>query len=595
MNGKTLIFLVALVGGLLWFTQQQQQSEQQQELPYRGALIPGFQKQRVVELRWEHVERNRNVACELRSDGWHMTDPRAVPAAADRVQLVLDGLETGAVEVPASDREAVASHFDPPRAILTVFTQSETGAREEHVVELGALDVDPMLVEARFEGRLLRINRNLDTALRQSIPDLRRKQVFEMSAARLMGIERFGTWFDGVRTHQLAFQARREGPYWIQYKPTRVQLDPTAMAIQMRVLAAFQIETYVSDLPDPALDAYGLVQPEMGLVLIDSEGNRETLHLSQNLEGAWFGKIEGKPNVYGVDEHMMSLVTDDWKDLRDHALVRAMRADVETLTLSQPDGKVRFRQSPALDGPWTVAFQPDGATEFSAEWPADRNKVEDLLGALEQNLVVLWADQDPGLQGELFSSGHPLAHVEYAFRNSLQGEIANMRFGQVVETSEGTPLLAVRRGEDSQVGLVSTELVEILSQPSTHWRSVLLWELVEHRLEKLRLSRGASERVFLRKPQGTWRFEDVDATPTALLPALDHLIYLKADTHLASTDASELLDPVRVEFHSRGGAVQVAEIGRAEDGSVQARVRGHRAIIRHTPLLEMLEGLLQGN
>lgn len=596
MNGKTLLFLALLVGGGWWLLQQQEQQEALVVAPYQGPLLGDFPKERLTEIRWEHVERNENVALERREGKWHLTDPMEYPAAPDRVQLVVDGLFTRAQEVPEPDRPAVEKHFDPPRAIVYVVADNESGGRREAKVELGALDADGMQVEARIDGRYVRILRNLDTALLSSTTDMRRKQVFSLPFDRIAMIERRGSGPALGGAQSLDFLARREGPHWVQHRPLRVQLDPTAMALQARVLSVFSVDGYASDVPDPDLARYGLLQPDLTLVLEGSSGQREELILTEASGGGWYAKRDDHPTIFAVGDQMMTQVLNPWAELRDTIMLRAFRQDIAEVEWQIDGQTLRLRQGePQRVGgkvDWTVAWKGPNEADFGSEWPADLAKVQAWLGALEQNPIAEWLDRSSDWSGTPFPEGEPNRWLTIRFRYGLEGEVSRARFGAPMSSSAGTTLLAYQRENDQAIGLVPLDLQEWIRADLEAWRSPLIWNLVEGRLRTLRLAQGDREQKYARKPQGTWRFLDVDVRPTQLLPLLDHLVYLKAERHLPKAERGTLIDPVRIEWETVDGQWHIAEIGPVADGSVQIHSAGYAALAKDGELYERLVALL---
>ena len=596
MSGKTIWVLALVVGGLFWLLREQEQAEATIERPYAGPLLGDMNRERLVEVRWEHVERNENMAIVLRPNGWHITDPIDYRAAPDRVRLVLDGLFTNAQEIPKPDQAAVAKHFDPPRAVISVFAENESGVRQEKVVELGALDADGMQVEARVEGKYLRILRNIDTALLSSTSEMRRKQVFDVSFDRVASITRRGSAPSLNGAEPLDFMARREGPHWVQYEPMRVQLDPTAMAMQARVLTAFRVDGFASDLPNPDLATFGLVRPDLTLTLEVGDGTEQTLLLSEASGGGWYGKRADQPTVFAVGGPMMAQVLDPWADLRDTTLLRAFRQDIAEVEWHIEGASLRLRQGQAQRAggspQWTVSHRPSGAEDFGSEWPASLDKAQGLLGALEQNPIALWMDRSPGWKGDPFPADSVAPRLNVRFRYALEGETASARFGMPLTSDQGTTLLGYQREGDQAIGLVSLDLQPWISARLEDWRSPLVWSPVETRLRRLRISQGDRSQEYLRKPQGSWRFADADVRPSALLPALDKLIYLKAKRHLPAGEAAPMQDTVRVEFATVDGTWLIAELGLVGE-EVQIQSNGHRAVAKDADLHGTLLGLLE--
>lgn len=593
MNTKVLLFLVLLVGGLVYLTQYQQEVESKQVDPYNGPLLGDARPERLVEIRWDHVVDNRQVALEKQDGKWVIVDPINFQAAPHRISLLMDAFFRQAREVPAPDTEAVASHFDPPRIAVTLIEEMEGGVRREHRFRLGALDADGMQVEVEKDGLYLRTLRNVDTALSVSVYDLRKRRLFDLNPDRIVQIERSGFSDASGSMIDLAFQARREGPTWMQRQPVAVQLDPAVMSVWSRQLCSVYAGGFVSDVEDPDLAEHGLHMPNANLKLTDAAGNTQELLFAETAEGGWVAKFTDQRFIYGLAPEQVALILEDWSMLRDTHLLRAHRQDLDQIELSNSAGIIRLTQGPALDDDWTVARKATGQTDFGMEWLAEKSKVQEFLGLVEQSEITNWLPTETHKAKKVFVAGVPFSRLVFRFRNMLKGEVSTALVGPVHTTDAGTRLRTYARDGDDAVGLIPLAFHEWISRPLQSWRSRLVWDVKEGRMARLRLTQGDKVREYKRKIQGTWTYMDAETSPVELLPALDHLVFLRADKHLPGDSHDSLTNPVLVEFLEVGGGQFSAVIGPGPDGVIQIQHRGLSSVARNQDLYELLAGIVR--
>ncbi|MEZ6021471.1 MAG: DUF4340 domain-containing protein [Planctomycetota bacterium] len=373
MSLKSLLFLILLVGVLLVAVRFQGDKEAQQPKNYNGPLLGDVQPDRVVEIRWDHIEDDQYVALEKVGDDWMLVDPLRYPAARDRVQLLFDGLFTQAGEVPTPDIAKIASQFDPPRAVVTVFEEIEGGTRRKTEVRLGQLHADGMSQYFLVGGRYLRALNNLDTVLHSTISDLRDHHIFRIHPLTLVGVERHGFVPAEVGLRDLEFLARREGPNWQMYRPSKVKLDPGAMGLWAQVLCSLRLDRFAWDAEDAPLADFGLTQPEVRLVLQTSEGEALELQLANPDGQSWYAKRADQPFIWVMPNDVMQELLGEWAELRDESLLRAFRTDIGSIEL-RGEHRVLLTQT-GNDGPWTVSDWVDAQKDWarlgrrtSTEW-----------------------------------------------------------------------------------------------------------------------------------------------------------------------------------------------------------------------------------
>jgi hypothetical protein len=364
------------------------------------------------------------------------------------------------------------------------------------------------------------------------------------------------------------------------------------MDVWGRQLCSIYAGDFVSDVQDPDLVQYGLNLPNAKLVLTEASGRSQELWISQSGSGAWVAKRVDQPYVYSLIPEQLSLVLDDWSMLRDTRLLRAHRQDVDSIELLSSNGTIRLTQGPDLDDDWSVAFRAQGAAAFGMDWLAEKATVQEFLGLVEQSEVTDWLPVTEQNASQVFAKGHTFSRFTFHFRHVLKGEQSSGLVGPIHTSSLGTSLRMFSRVGDDPVGLIPLEFHDWLERPLQGWRSRLVWDLKEGRLSRLKLSQGETVREYKRKIQGTWTYVDAETTPVELLPALDHLVFLRAEEHLAEGSQTVLSNPVAVEFFDVDGFQHPALIGPDGEGRIQIQVRGQSSIAKNQDLYRLLVDIL---
>lgn len=596
MNKSTVLVLALLalvLGGAVYL-----QTEREKDYdPSLGEPLLGEGRiERVTGFRIDHIERGTQFHIVKEESEWRLIDPIAYPANEAMVKVFLEAFAMGAEYVPEGDLTDLEAHFERPRAVVFVTETMAGGATREHEIQVGELDVDGHRLEVRTRGKIMRTLRNLDTAIMRSLPDLRRKKLFRMRGQDVVSIQRLGADYRPDRAIDLTAVAERRGPRWVLSRPVDMQLDPGVAGLWAIALANVRAERYLSDVDDPDLAAYGLKDPAIKLRLADRHGGDEEVHFGISPAGGWSARVAGDKHIVELDLGGLPQVLQPIEELWDTNLLQAFRRDIAAIELGRGDlPDLRFVQDDKEN--WTVAQRPNGQEGFDLPVAADVVAVEGLLAVLEQNEIEQWLRDPSESPAELFPPDSVRRGVWVELRGLLEGERQGGRLGARRVTEAGTELDVFVREGDQLAGLVTSQLASMLELDLADWRSRLLWELKEIRLNRLRLARGERTREFTRQIQGTWRYTDVDAPATELFDVLDSLIFLKAEDHLSADEAAALPleDPVRVEFTTVDGDTSIALVGLVEregEAEAQVEVLGLRSVLKdqglHGRLVQIL-------
>lgn len=584
MNPRTTVFLLLVVAVLAVLVWKQTEREDPEAMTVQVPLLEGYDSSRVTRIRLDHLERSTHLALERDAAGrWFLTDPMAYPARREMLRQILQVLGNAATKVSAGELEFSDPGLDPPRAVLEVTESLPSGEKLVREIEVGAVDIDGMRVYARVDGQVLRTMRNLETPLQQHPFDWRSRSVFELEDTSVVEFLREGFWYEGEVQTALGAQGQRRGSTWWFERPARFHADPIALLGWTRAMATLTVSRFRSDLDEPDLARLGLENPWFSLTLVDRGGRSQTLEVSGQT-GAVLAKRTDLPYVWELDEREAQRLREDARIFYDRNLARVFRAEVDKLLLRGDAANLRLAHDRAADT-WTVESQ-DPSGEWTVPVPANGEVVDRLLGAFEQTDIVDYLWDEP--VETYFPDDLPIRGLWLESDGIRYGG----RFGLVRTSVDGVETQTFLREGEDVISLLPPEVSDLLALTALEARTPLLLELREGEITQIGIGlEGRTEREFRREVQGTWVHASTpELQAKELLPALDHLVYLLADEHLARDRNEELLDVVRVRIAAARQLHQV-EIGRTAAGEVRAAIGGRQSILRapelHGILLEI--------
>ena len=614
MHGRTLGFMVVLVGALAAVALWQKEREERGDFAVAEHLFPGVEGEQISALRLDHIERSFHLRLE-RGTGdapWLITDPIEYEAEPGMVQRLLDVVLTHRAGVPpgVAGAEPGAVGFDPPRAILTVEWTGADGTFRESALEVGPLDLDGDHVAVRRGGAagagpVRRTLRNLDTLLARTLDEWRSRRISRLAPRTLVSLVREGSLFidEGEDTLWLDMALERGANGWRLARPEAVLADRDAVELLAAGVARVAVEKFVGDAVETreALALFGLDQPELRLRLEDHRGRREVLEFGRAvIGGTWHARRVGASQVFEVAAHAVLALTPPSELFMERKLVRLPRERMERLTIEgsgAPLVVARKRRPGAPRGAaggwaWSVS-------QGHLSWPADGARVAGILAVLEQAEVLYYLSAEAPPDSEAFSAGRSFSLVGGRVTEggllgtAYHGLQAGSQAGGSDGGGEAPGVLYLREG-DGRACVVPRAVSEALSVTIEELRSPRLVSLEEVALASLVLEGRGRERVFERGRDGLWRVSGERAEARELHPVLDPLLFLRAESFLPPGPQATFEEPVRVTLTARDGSTSWLELGRGAgaDGAGLARAGDLRARLAdgelHRQLLELL-------
>ncbi|MEM8712988.1 MAG: DUF4340 domain-containing protein [Planctomycetota bacterium] len=395
-----------------------------------------------------------------------------------------------------------------------------------------------------------------------------------------------GGWYDETDSEggeSLGFMAMPEGYGWKIYEPVKVLGDPVLLTLWSRFLRGVEGERFVSDRVDVDLADYNLDQPWVSIHVTTQGGAVQTVHVSGYRDKV-FARREGFPNVYQLTEDVASRLREPLELFYESAFVRVPKDDVRHIWIQGDEGTIRMTRK---SGEWTVAEKAAGVASFSIELPADKRVAEDLMALAEKSEVLRYFnDVKPA---DFFEDGiRRRGFWLEPFQDIRQGGF----IGDLVRTPQGTEVAPFLREGDSVVGCLAPELYEVTTRSLESFLDRNLWTLQNIRMSGLVIERDGRQRRFKRTAVDDWQPEDAAVPARELDPVLDHLLFLKAESHIAEGERSGLQEIITVTFQDSAGAQHVARFGKVADGGRQVVTGALQATLKRPQLYDDLVALM---
>ena len=539
MHGRTAVLLflvVALLGyGVYW----QLEREAAATLPVDRALVADVEAGRVDRIRIDNLERGVQLSLERSESGaWQIVDPVNYPASAAAVRQIVQLLATQRA-FPVRDPDLEGLSLAPPRAVLEI-EQDIAGQRVRNRLELGAVDLDGQHGFVNVDGTVVRTLRSLDSILDRDVPDWRSRSLFSgITPYSVTEVHRRGSIALGdEEPRDLTLDMVDDGG-WRATAPWRAQLDPGAVGLLITSALYLRTTSFSDDAPTDLVH-YGLEPAPLTFSFTLADSRVKTLRLGPAPDGGdWFCVVEGVPHIYRVSAEAVLLLVSPLDVLVSRDVLRVVRDRLSGVRFASAGREVHLE--PIARG-WVVSGTTDAGVELVQE-PADRARVEDLLGELEQQRVLQFLPDVPFPEG-------PAQGLWLETDGPLQGGA----IGPVHETAVGGKGALFRRAGDGLVSLVDARLLELVATDPATLRSTVLLDVSELEVARVELSSPAGEQTYVRTSKGRWTLQGTEVEARKFAAAVDTLLSMRAQEFLATTEGRDPLAPILVVIKRTNGS-----------------------------------------
>jgi len=329
---------------------------------------------------------------------------------------------------------------------------------------------------------------------------------------------------------------------WRLIEPMDFPADATAVRSLVRAIANLDAERTIP-VGEVDLSDYGLDDPALGVVLVDSEGRRFSLAVGDETPLGSNRAIRR-----GTDEEIVlspdAFVTaldreiDDWRsrdviDLLEHDLASIEVSTVEDLILiAQDDGRWQL-QEPLAD-------------------LADRHQIQSLVSELNALRVSEFLAAD----GESSELGLDPPEYRVVLTRADSDEIVTLELSASEEEEGGGTVICRRNGVD--LFRVPESIVIRLSKAPVLWRSDKVWPFSSWDVSRVEITNATGE-VALKDTDGLWQLDDSgEAESAEVRRRLTALADLRVREHDLMLPPTEVLGSVILVLDDDQGAEGLA-------------------------------------
>ncbi|MEW6338873.1 MAG: DUF4340 domain-containing protein [Acidobacteriota bacterium] len=355
------------------------------------------------------------------------------------------------------------------------------------------------------------------------------------------------------------FELVKEKDDWKLLAPLADDANSGAVSSLLATLSNLKADR-VLEAENLKLADYGLESPALAVAVEEESGARWALELGAELPlgNTRAARVPGGGKVYVISKWLASDVDRDLSAWRSTELARVMAADVASVAIRGPAGRVALAHA---GGVWTL-------TEPFADL-ADRDRAEGLIGDVNAARIKEFLDQP----GDLAGLGLDPAAAEVTVVRK-EGAPVQLFFGSQRE-KDGAKEIACKRGE--RVFWVEATPLGRLEAPPVEWRSKRLVALDTWSADTLDVEAGGAGAA-LKREEGVWKAGGVEVDFDAVSRRLRALADLEVQRFDAPKPEGAALGTVKA-VQTGGGIAEATFFAGAGEGEAVAAVPGRSGFL----------------
>ena len=197
---------------------------------------------------------------------------------------------------------------------------------------------------------------------------------------------------------------------WRIEEPIQEMADQNQASDFVEGVATEQASDVLMENEDIDWKVFGLDEPKGQVTVQNNLGEKITLFISskKNFQGEAFVRRDQEKKVFLASSNWFNRLEKQYFEFRDKKLLRKSMSGIESLTYTRGGEKLTLNYA---ETKWTAADHPD--------WKLDQNKVRDVLGLFNNNMVTEFVKEAAPTAEELKKWGlqKPLASVLMKFKD----------------------------------------------------------------------------------------------------------------------------------------------------------------------------------
>ncbi len=323
---------------------------------------------------------------------------------------------------------------------------------------------------------------------------------------------------------------------WRLTEPIDYPADAGAVRSLLGAIANLDAER-VLPMSEVELADYGLDDPALGAVLVDSQGRRFSLAVGEAtpLGSNLAVRRDANEEIVLSSAAFVAFLDKDIDDWRSRDVVDLPEFDLASIEISTEEDLIRAEQ---IGGRWQLHAPMIDL--------ADRDQIQSLISELNILRVseFLAADLDPA----------ELGLDPPAFRVVLEPRDGDQSVTLELSASEESPGTVVCRRNGADLFRVADSIATRLSKAPVLWRSAKVWPFSSWDAAKIEITNDAGE-ILLDQVDGLWQFEDgAEADNAEVRRRLTALADLEAREHDLVLPPTEVMGSVLLVLDNDQGA-----------------------------------------
>ncbi|MGA2749348.1 MAG: DUF4340 domain-containing protein [Verrucomicrobiota bacterium] len=494
MNWKpTWVLLAAVAVALAFIVFVEHPAREERLLQASRLVLPGLDPASVTNI--EVQPWGQPMVRAQRSDQglWRLTQPVSYPAQRERIETLLQTLaklewQDRISEQELKDSPDAQEKFGFAKPPFSLLLQGAHPARRLDVGDLSPWGDQVFLYVVGNTAMYL-----ADAGFLKQLP--REMNLWRDTALLDLTQLRFQTLHVRAAGKEFDLEVNPTNRLWYMRKPVPARADNAKINGLLGQLQQMRVGAFVSDDPQPDLEAFGLQPsaqtPELTLSFVNGTNVVAALELGAsptNHPELAYARRRDLGNIVLLVREPLRAWQGAYTNFLDQHLISLSPVYIESIVVRGDDDFVVRKQT---NGTWEVAA--------AETFPADAILMQDWLGELsnmptEIEKAVVADFSEYGLS-------HPKLHYTVQFAAKAGTAAAQIDFG-INQSGK----VFERRADEDFVNTISREDFERLPRVSWQLRDRRVWSFASTNVVKVTIHQLGATRQLLRDPQGEWTF-----------------------------------------------------------------------------------------
>ncbi len=490
MSAKTtwsLVFVAAILFAFILFFERPYR--EQRSRPPELHVLPGLQITNV-----DSIQIQPSGLIDLRVDrtnaAWQLTRPVSFPADRQKIEEMLHTFSQltwqgriSAADLQTRENSSEEFGFDTPQFSIVFFE-----GKHKRVLQVGKkVPVGGQVFVQVVGGDGIYV---VDSQVLNQIPHS--EETWRDHRLAKWGDFAFNTIKTKTGNNSFELQFNVTNYMWRMIRPLETRADNVKANDLLQKLIPLQITEFVSDDANADLDKFGLLTPDLEIILSAGTNEVFALQIGQsptNNPSLVFAKKRNRPNVFLIPKEPLAGWRLPYTDFRERHLATLPEKQIDHIEIGGEDNFVLNKHT---NGTWLIS---NSATV------ADGSLVDELLTRL--NLCEIEVEKNVVTDFSNYGLEKPLLHYTLSVSNKTTNQF---RADPVTEINFGTNggKIFAHRSDESSVYSIKAEDFQFFPTASWQMRDRRIWNFDSADVVNVLIQQKGQSRQLIRNAKGDW-------------------------------------------------------------------------------------------